>query len=171
MKIEPLLRSGNPRSLGRTEEVVKLVLEDYSRLGELFGCLFIEDEIVRLRASDALEKICRQNPDWFKLYIGRLLAEVSQINQPSVQWHLAQMIGEINLSSIEKDQATKILFGNLRRDNDWIVINYSLESLANFAKTDDKTKQKLLKQLNKFQNSRYKSIASRSKRLLRELQE
>lgn len=168
--IAQLLSEGNPRSLGRVREVIDLVLKDPKSLGELFECLFNNNDMVRMRAGDAIERICKQHPEWFGRYKSRLLNEVVNIEQPSVEWHLAQILGEINLSAAEKDQATKILFGNLRSDNDWIVINYSLETLAKFAKTEEKTKQKLLEQLNKLQYSSYKSIASRSKRLLGLLQ-
>ena len=46
--IKAMLAGGNPRSLGRTEEVVSLVLGDRSRLHELYGCLLEDDEIVRI---------------------------------------------------------------------------------------------------------------------------
>jgi hypothetical protein len=64
--IKAMLSGGNPRSLGRTEEVVTLVLGNGMRLHELYDCLLQDDEIVRMRASDALEKVCRQRPEWFQ---------------------------------------------------------------------------------------------------------
>jgi hypothetical protein len=62
MKISEMLAGGDPRSLGKTQEVVELVLSDQTLLDELFACLFQADEIIRMRAGDALEKVCRQKP-------------------------------------------------------------------------------------------------------------
>ena len=87
-----MLAGGHRNSLGRTEEVVGIVLADPGRLDELFASLAVRDELVRMRAGDALEKVCREQPEWFAPRIERLLGDVAQIEQPSVQWHLAQML-------------------------------------------------------------------------------
>jgi len=64
--IKAILTGGNPRSLERTEEVVTLVLSNSFRLNELYACLLEDDQIIRMRASDALEKVCRQHPEWLQ---------------------------------------------------------------------------------------------------------
>ena len=63
MRLHAVLSGGNPRSLGNTGRVVDLVVRHPARIDELGGCLFSDDEIVRMRAGDALEKICRQRPE------------------------------------------------------------------------------------------------------------
>jgi hypothetical protein len=72
--IKAMLTGGNPRALARTEEVVTLVLGNRTRLQELYACLLEEDEIVRMRASDALEKVCRGRPAWLQAYVPRGVA-------------------------------------------------------------------------------------------------
>jgi hypothetical protein len=57
---------GKSNALGRTNEVIEIVLLDKSRLDELYKCLFEADAWVRMRAGDALEKICRHCPEWRK---------------------------------------------------------------------------------------------------------
>jgi hypothetical protein len=71
--IKAMLASGNPRALARTEEVVTLVLGNRTRLKELYACLLEEDEIVQMRASNALEKVCRQRPAWLQAFVPQLL--------------------------------------------------------------------------------------------------
>ncbi|NWF68385.1 MAG: hypothetical protein HXY40_04810 [Chloroflexi bacterium] len=166
--IEQALSGGDRRSLGRTEEVIAWVLADSGRLPELFACLFSADEIVRMRAGDALEKVCRQHPDWLLPYRQRLLTAVAAIQQPSVQWHLAQMLGEIPLSDQEKTQAGALLKHNLARAQDWIVINLTLETLAQFAREDTTLRADFRALLEQQQNSRHKSVRSRVKKLLQE---
>jgi len=60
--------------------------------------LLENDPIIRMRASDALEKISRQPLDWLQPYIPQLLTEIGPIDQPSVQWHLAQILGQVQLT-------------------------------------------------------------------------
>ena len=86
-----MLKGGHHNSLGRTAEVVELALSDRARVDELFAGLGEPDELVRMRVGDALEKVCARRPEWFVPNVERLLGEVGEIEQPSVQWHLAQI--------------------------------------------------------------------------------
>ena len=168
MPVSEILSGGDPRSLGKTEEVVQSVLAKQSKLGELFECLWSNDEIVRMRASDALEKICRHQPQWFAVYKYRLLKDVPKIRQPSVQWHLAQILGEVRLSDKEQKEANTILKNNLATMDDWIVTNLTLKTLASFARTNKFPKKELLEILKQYKNDKHKSIVSRTKKLLDE---
>lgn len=168
MQISEMLTGGDPRSLGQTELVVKVVLSHPERLEELFKCVFHPDEVVRMRAGDALEKVCRQKPDWFEPLKERLLHEVAVINQASVKWHLAQIFSEITMSEVESEMAVHIMLRNLETTNDWIVINLTLESLAKFAKEETLSRDKFVSILKKYQRSSHKSVVSRVNKLLKE---
>ncbi len=168
MGIEERLTGGDPRSLGNTEQVVAETLANADLLPELFECMFSSDEIVRMRAGDAVEKICNQHPDWLQPYIERLLTEVYAIRQPSVQWHLAQMLAEVSLSPEQKPRAIAVLRGNLETMDDWIVTNLSLESLAQFTRRGDFDRARFVEIANSFAECRHKSVASRVRKLLRE---
>jgi hypothetical protein len=134
--IKAMLTGGNPRALARTEEVVTLVLGNRTRLQELYACLLEEDETIRMRASDALEKVCRGRPAWLQAFVPQLLTEVAAIEQASVQWHLAQILGEVELTPSQRAAACRILKRNLAEKKDWIVVNYSMETLAKFSRDD-----------------------------------
>ena len=84
VNIEATLSGGNPRTLGRTQDVVEHVLSHPERLDDLFACVTSADETVRMRAGDALEKVCRVHPDWLDPYVNRLLGEVATIDQPTL---------------------------------------------------------------------------------------
>ena len=164
------LTGGNPRTLGRAEEIVGIVLGQPGRLAELFECVFSDDEIVRLRAGDALEKVCRQRPELFQSYVPRLLNEVSKIDQPSVQWHLAQMLAEVRLDAKDKAAAVRLLKRNLSQSKDWIVINCTMDSLAKFSRENPRLRQWFIGVLREYQTNEYKSISSRAKKLLAQLE-
>ena len=57
---ESMLTGGHPNSLGRTEEVVDLVLAEQERLSDLYSCYFSADEIVRLRVSSAMKRVTQR---------------------------------------------------------------------------------------------------------------
>ena len=166
MAFEQILSGGKPNSLGRTEEVVRTVLRDRRRLRPLFDTLRSDDELVRLRAGDALEKVCRQRPDWFRAYVPRLLDEVAKIDQPSVQWHLAQMLGEVSLAPAQYRRAKTILKRNLERSDDWIVLNVTMQQLFDWSDGDPALRMWLVPRLERCADDRRRSVASRARKLL-----
>ena len=63
MKIdfEERLTGGHPNSLGKTVEVVEEVLANPERFEELFNCYFSDDAVVRLRVSNAMKRVGKEN--------------------------------------------------------------------------------------------------------------
>ena len=167
--LEVILAGGGPRSLGRAAEVVRLALTDPRRLHELFGGVLHRDEIVRMRAGDALEKVCRDRPELLQPYVERLLAEASEVGQPSVQWHLAQMLGELALRPDQQARTVRLLKRNLDESTDWIVITCTLETLATFAAGDRALRRDLIGRLQRYRRENRKSIAKRAEKLLARL--
>jgi hypothetical protein len=163
---ESILAAGKRNSLGRTEEVVDTVLNNKKRLPELFGVLDNSDEWVRMRAGDALEKICRERPEWFQPYFERLATDVSKIDQPSVQWHLAQMFGEMSLSPEYYRRAKTILKRNLVKSNDWIVLNVTMQQLFDWAQDDARLRGWLRPQLERLSRDDRGSVKKRASKLL-----
>jgi hypothetical protein len=51
---------------------------------------------------------------------------------------------------------------------DWIVINLSLQALATFARISPAVRARLAGRLHRYERSRYKSVASRARKLLAE---
>ncbi|MGA9858669.1 MAG: hypothetical protein WBQ18_12455 [Solirubrobacteraceae bacterium] len=72
---------GKSNSLGRVTDVIDLVRAEPSRIEELYGCLFEDDAWLRMRAADALEKVCREHPDWLLPFVDRLSTEVAVSTQ------------------------------------------------------------------------------------------
>jgi hypothetical protein len=168
--LERMLSRGDRRGLGRVDEVIGMVLKDCALFGELFQCLFSPNATVRMRAADALEKISRAQIALFDDYIGRLLTEVSEIYRASVQWHLAQILPRLSLTARGRARAIAILRRNLKADTDWIVLNTSLEALAEFAIHDMRLRRDLLPLLRSQTASNRKSVAKRARKLLTRLE-
>ncbi len=168
---ESMLTGGHPNSLGRTVEVVEIVLADTSQFEQLYQCYFSEDEVVRLRTSNAMKRLWRAQADIITPHIDRFLNEISQINQASTWWTLAQLFGELDssLTVAQRKQAIQILKVNLDKTNDWIVINNTLETLGKWASTDDDLAKWLKPYIEKFSQESRKSIARRATKLSQKL--
>lgn len=169
---ELLLTGGHPNSLGKTIEVVDIVLADKSRLQELYQCYFSKDEVVRLRVSNAMKRICREHPEWLVPYLNKFLTEIAEINQASTQWTLAQLFLwlENDMTNTQRAKATEILKRNLLENTDWIVQNTTIETLGNWAKNDKELKKWLIPHLEDFSKTGRKSVANRAKKMLLSLE-
>lgn len=149
-----------------------MVLTDRARLEELFATMASSDEVVRLRVGDALEKVCREQPDWFLAHVDRLLGGLGQIEQPSsVQWHVAQMLQHLRdgLSQDHAQRATVLLQRSLTRSKDWIVLNVTMDVLTQWADRDPPLARWLVPELERLGQDSRKSVAGRAMKRLGEL--
>ncbi|MBO6506535.1 MAG: hypothetical protein JJ850_00465 [Kordiimonadaceae bacterium] len=165
--IQEMLTGGHANSLGRTLEVVELVLADSSRLDELFNCYFCDDAVVRLRTSNALKRIEKAEHEWLVPYIKRLLDEVSKIDQASTQWTMANLFQALadDMSPDELVAAKSVLKRNLTASQDWIVLNETMRTLSEWARSDDELKPWLLPELGRLAKDARKSVSGRAKKL------
>ena len=67
-RIPVLLKGSDRRSIGRSNDVVKLVLRAPKRFDELIQCLWSDDPIVLMRAADAAEKVSALHPEQLEPY-------------------------------------------------------------------------------------------------------
>jgi hypothetical protein len=172
--IDDLLSGGNPRTLRNVDQVVETVLADPDRLQELTRCILasddqVEDQVnslgrlkVRMRAGDALEKVCRAQPPLIQPHVPLLLGEMAQ---PCVQWHVAQMLGRFRLTTAQRRQAARLMDQNLDESSDWIVLDTSLDTLAILARTDPAIVEDLCPRLRRQAHSHFKSLANRARKL------
>ena len=163
---------GKKNTLGRAEEVVQIVVADHSRLDELYRCLFEDDAWLRMRAIDALEKVCRVQPGWLQPYADQLLHEVAAIDQASIHWHLAELFREIDLSLQQRQEAIAIMKRNIASNSaDWIVASNTMNTLAGFVIDGILPSAELVPLLEIQQTHHSKAVVKCATRLLDQLTE
>lgn len=169
-KYEELLSGGHPNSLGNTIDVVNDVLSDERKLNDLFSCYQSNDEVVRLRVSNAIKRVCKEHPEWVAKFIDDLISNTSKINQASTKWTLSTLFMWLDkyMTTNQRLEAIKIMKSNLHYD-DWIVQNTTSESLAHFAMNNESLKKWLIPELEKLTKSRHKSVAKRAVKLMETL--
>ncbi len=165
---EQMLTGGHPNSLGRTVEVVDLVLADRRRLDELYRCYFSEDEVVRLRVSSAMKRVTTEHPEWTMDFMDGLQSDIAAIDQASTQWTLA-LLFDLTHESLNEEQrarAVEIMKDNLAHHDDWIVLNNTMQVLFDWSREDRALRRWLKPQLEELTNESRKSVARRATKLL-----
>ena len=166
-----MLTGGHPNSLGRTVEVVEIVLADRARLGELYACYQSEDAVVRLRTSNGLKRISHEKPEWLVPLLDGFLTEIAALDQASAQWTLADLFETLAplMTPAQRQQAEAVLKRNLAHHHDWIVLNQTMKTLGGWAKADDELRAWLIPHLERLQQDGRKSVAKTATKTLENL--
>lgn len=170
---EQLLQGGHPNSLGNTITVVETVLTQPERFEEFYQCYFSTDPVVRLRVSNGMKRICSANSSLLVPYLDRFLSEISELDQASVQWTLAQLFDKLypNLSEQQRHRATQILQRNLANNTDWIVLTQTMNTLSKWARGNAELQTWLIPQLRRLQKDARKSVRGRAEKVLIQLKQ
>ncbi|MEM8863328.1 MAG: hypothetical protein AAGD96_33880 [Chloroflexota bacterium] len=165
---EAMLTGGHPNSLGRTIEVVDTVFANPERLIDLYNCYFSDDEVVRLRTSNGMRRVCKEQPEWLVPYIDRLIEVISKIDQASTQWTLAILFDMLKsfMSAEQMASAQAIMQHNVATHNDWIVLNNSMQVLADWSKNDSELQDWLRPHLERLSGDSRKSVVKRATKIL-----
>jgi hypothetical protein len=172
-KFETMLSGGHPNSLGRTLEVVDIVLNDEDTLIHLFECYSSSDSTVRLRVSNAFKRIFRQNPNWFAVYVDKFQFLIPTLNQPSAEWTLAQL--HLELCDLLTEEQTKTAIDiskeQLKNSKDWIVIIQTMNFLEKIAKEDESLSNWLVIKLDLISKDKRKTVSKRATEILKSYNE
>ena len=167
-RFESRLQGGHHNSLGNTVAIVEEVLTDPALFDDLFQCYFSDDEVVRLRVSNAMKRIAKADKAILLPYMNALLDDISAIDQASVQWTLAQLfkVYEKEMDTVQIEKAKTVMKRNLIQHTDWIVLNQTMDTLAKWSRKDEALKIWLLPQLQRLSADSRKSVAKRASKLL-----
>jgi hypothetical protein len=163
------LFGGNKRKINN-RPVIEAVLHDPTRVDELFERVKDDDAYVRMRASDALEKVCRANASIVQPLQTRVLNEMSAIDQPSVQWHYAQIVDQLQLTPQETAKVMGKLQANLEKYDDWITHTITMEVLGHFALQDEALRAYVVPKLEELTKERSVSLSTRACKILKQLE-
>jgi hypothetical protein len=132
--IASVLDGSDRRSIGRVDEVVRLVLNAPRRFPELIKCLSDENPVVRMRAADAAEKVSARKPRLLDRHKGELLGLLSEADEIELRWHLAAMVPRLRLTPPEHRRAVTAFYRYLN-DRSSIVKTFALQGSRIFDET------------------------------------
>jgi hypothetical protein len=160
-----MLRGGDPRSLKGVTRVIDDVLHDPTLFGDLVRAMGHDDAIVRMRAGDAVEKISRTDPGYLEPHRAFLLKLAGTTEQPSLRWHLAQVIPRLPLETRERRRMVAV-FKRYIGDTSAIVRTSAMQAITEFALADPALRRTVLPLLRKLVETGSASMRVRGGRLL-----
>ncbi len=168
LEFEAMLSGGHPNSLGRTVEVVEIVLANPERLAELYHCYFSADEVVRLRTSSAVKRVSKERPAWLVPYLDGLLSDIVRLEQASAQWTLANLFETLApyMTSEQRERAKEVMKSNLEVYNDWIVLKNTAQTLGKWAQEDEALRAWLEPRLQRLSGDSRKSVSKAAQKQL-----
>ncbi len=123
-----LLQHGDRRTVGRVADVVEQVVRSPAMTPDLVQCLFAEQDTVRMRAADALEKLSHTQAECLQPFAGVLLTLFEECEQQEVRWHLAVLLPRLRLNTQERQRAARGLQQCLAATSS-IVKTFALQGL------------------------------------------
>ncbi len=162
------LRGGDRRSIGRSNEVVTIVRRQPTRFPDLMEGLRHADELVRMRAADAVEKLTVKNPEWLRPFRVQLIKLAASAEQPELRWHLAQVLPRLELSRRDCVIVAAVLRRYLR-DHSRIVKTFAMQGLADLTRQDPSLKSSIRPLLSSLTKTGGAAMKSRGRKLLAQL--
>ena len=162
-----LLAGGDRKSIGRSNEVVALVLSQRKRFPELVACLWNDDPVVRVRAADAAEKASAQCPALLEPFKPELLGLLVEAEQQELRWHLAQMIPRLPLTARERQRAAAN-FRSFLKNRGSLVKTAGLQALADLSRHDAELRAEVMDRIEDALQTGTPAMKARGRNLLRE---
>lgn len=163
--IEKLLSVGDLRSAGNSEKVVKMVLANPDLFDEVVNAIFSDNPGTRMRASDAVEKITRDYPEYLKPHKRTFLNKIAKIEQKEVRWHVAQILPRLSLTSKEKDKVYNLMMDFIN-DKSSIVRTFAMQALTDIAMQDNKYTKKVKRLIIDLMKTGSPAMKTRGKKLI-----
>lgn len=172
MKREPFrraLQGGDRRSIGSSNQIVAIVLQNPRRFSELIECLWSDDPVIRLRAADASEKVSAKRPELLARFKAELLGLAEEAVQAELRWHLALMLPRLPLDRAELERARRTLRRYLS-DRSSIVKTCAIQGMTELAKGDAVWEAELIDLLERSSRTGTPAMKARSRKLLKQFQ-
>jgi hypothetical protein len=163
--IPALLKGGDRRMIGRSDEVAEIVAKRPRMFPKLIAALWAQDALVRMRAADAAEKVTRERPELLQPYKQELLALMAETREQEVQWHLAMMIPRMRLTARERQKAMAQYYLYLGAKGS-IVRTSALQGLTDLTRQDASIREAVIEILREAVKSGTAAMKARSRHLL-----
>lgn len=170
LTIYDLLKGHDLRSIGKSNEVVKLVTSDPDLFDEVFNGIFHEDNIIRALCADAVEKVARAFPAYIQKKKSTILKNLPKFKQKEVLWHVATMIGYLKLTSVEMNRAAGFLFKWLKEEESIIVKVMCMQTLAELSINHTKMRKSVRDEIQRQMVNGAPGVKARGRKLIKLLE-
>ena len=164
-----LLKDGDRRSIGRSDQVATMVSKNLQLFPKLIEGLWSKDAFVRMRAADAAEKITRKKPELLTPYRKELLGLLGETMEQELRWHLAVIVPRLSLKSNERKRAISLL-NSYMQDRSSIVKTFAVQGLADLARDDATIRSTVIEVVREATRRGTPAMKARGRKLLHELE-
>jgi len=164
-----LLAGSDKRSIGRADEVARIVEKQPKLFSQLIRGMWSEQAVVRMRAADATEKVTRARPGLLSTYKRELLGLLAEATDKEIRWHLAVIVPRLPMSAKERQRAASFLEVYLE-DPSSIVKTFALEGLADLSTADRDLRTRVRELLHASMRNGTPAMKARSRKLLSRLE-
>jgi hypothetical protein len=123
------LSAGDLRSEGRSPEVAQEIIANGELLNDLIQGLNSEHKVIRGRVCMTMEIISRSHPELLKDMLPQIVDLAARDTVPQVRWHIAEILGNVELPDNDIDDVVRILLEYLE-DKSKIVKYCSVQTLG-----------------------------------------
>lgn len=130
-----LLLDKDLRKLRNNNKVIQAVTDQKS-FDDLFGLIFHHERPLVMRAADAIEKITAKNASYLKPHKAQLLSVLKSADHKELKWHIAQLVGRMDLDKKElRDVQYTLTYWARNKNESKIVRVNSLQGLFDLARS------------------------------------
>lgn len=165
-----MLQGGDRRSIGRSNEVVTLVLDQPELFEILIAGMGDPDPLVSMRCADAAEKITVLHPEYLRPFKQIVIEGLSRIEQKEVRWHVAAMLARLPLNENERQYVMDLLL-TFTNDCSSIVKTIAMQALADLALRDENLRSCVLQHIEELCVTGTPAMRVRGKHLLSKLRQ
>lgn len=163
-----MLGGGDLRSIGRADEVVRLVLTRPDLFAPLLEGMLSDDPVLRARCADVAEKLSVVHPEWLVAHKALLITRLSCNPQPEMRWHVAPMLARLPLDAHERVQVVAMLTEWLHAPGS-IVRTMAMQALADLAERHEALRPEVVRQLRELSVAGTPAMRARGRKLLKRL--
>jgi HEAT repeat protein len=159
------LAGGDLRSDGMASEAAQFVLVNPHVFEDLFAGLSEEDDVIRGRTADALEKIARERPDLLIDHLQDMVDLAENEPVPMVKMHLAMIFGHLAVYEDALEQLISAL-NDLLDDKSVFTRSWAIASLCIIGRKYSRECRQIVERLSQLQGDQSIAIRSRVKKAL-----
>jgi hypothetical protein len=159
------LQGGDLRSIGKAEEVIVAIGDDESLFDAVMQGMFMDDPVLRLRASDVCEKVSQSHPEWLVKHKAALIKHLTLFKAKEVRWHVAQMLARMSYTPKQLRTIVDTLKEWIKTEKSNIVKVFSMQTIYDLKKQYPELAADLTEVVEYLRQDKAPSVQSRLKRL------
>lgn len=170
--LRTLLSRGDLRTIGDSNDVIAAVKtkEDFEAL---FKLIFSNSRPVAMRASDAVEKVSKEHPEYLSDHADQIVELAKTVSNKEMKWHLAQLLPRLSVSPEKMRRLFQRLNYWASNPNESRIVRVnSLQGMYELSLRlqDAKVNAVLQNTIRSFEGQRLPSLSARARKLRLQLE-